>query len=79
MLHVSKIYYLQEDMWIEATDTEKAVDDMCQTAEKSMIYFVESWNDISDNLEKIQNVNIDQVNEKNPGLVDDLKDILEWG
>lgn len=52
---------------------------MCQTAEKSMIYFVESWNDISDNLEKIQNVNIDQVNEKNPGLVDDLKDILEWG
>lgn len=79
MLHVSKIYYLQEDMWIEATDTEKAVDDMCQTAEKSMIYFVESWNDISDNLEKIQNVNIDQVNEKNPGLVNDLKDILEWG
>lgn len=79
MLHVSKIYYLQEDMWIEATDTEKAVDDMCQTAENSMIYFVESWNDISDNLEKIQNVNIDQVNEKNPGLVDDLKDILEWG
>ena len=79
MLQVCKLYYLQEDMWIEVVDTEKAINDMCSTAEKSMIYFVESWNDISENLNNIQCIDINQVEKNNPGLIDDLKNILEWG
>lgn len=79
MLQVCKLYYLQEDMWIEVVDTEKAINDMCSTAEKSMIYFAESWDDISENLNNIQCIDINQVEKNNPGLIDDLKNILEWG
>lgn len=79
MLQVCKLYYLQEDMWIEVVDTEKAINDMCSTAEKSMIYFAESWDDIKDNLEKIQQIDIVEVEKRNPGLISDLNYILKWG
>lgn len=78
MLQVAKIYYLQEDMWIEAIETEKSINEMCETAKKTMIYYAESWSEISNNLEKIQNIDIDQVEKNNPGLIDDIKNIIEW-
>lgn len=79
MLQAAKLFYMQEGMWIEAVDTEKAINDMYATAEKSMVYFAESWNSIAESLENIQNIDISQVEKNNPGLVDELKDILEWG
>ena len=78
MLQVTKLYYLQENMWIEAIDTDKAIDEMCSTAEKSIIYYANAWNDISNSLDKIQNIDTNQVEKNNPGLIDDLKNILEW-
>lgn len=78
MLQTAKVYYLQENMWIEAIDTEKAINDMCSTAEKSMIYFVDSWERITDSIDNIGN-SVAEVKGKNPGLVNDLKDILVWG
>jgi hypothetical protein len=78
MLQVSKIYYLQENMWIEADNTEKSINEMYSVAENSLIYFTESWNDISKNLESIQNINLDKVEENNPDLIDDLINTLEW-
>ena len=79
MLQAAKLFYMQEGMWIEAVDTEKAINDMYATAEKSMVYFAESWNSIAESLENIQNIDISQVEKNNLGLVDELKDILEWG
>lgn len=79
MLQTAKLFYMQKGMWIEAVDTEKAINDMYATAEKSMVYFAESWNSIAESLENIQDIDISQVEKNNPGLVDELKDILEWG
>lgn len=78
MFQTAKIYYLQENMWIEVEDTEKSIDEMYETAEKSFEYFVASWNDISDSLVKIQKIDTDKIEQKNPGLGRELKDILEW-
>lgn len=78
MLQVAKLFYMQEEMWIEAIDTEKTLNDLCDTAEHSMLYFVESFNDISQNIEKIGE-HISDVEINNPGLIDELKDTLIWG
>jgi hypothetical protein len=77
MLYVAKIYYLQEDMWIEASDTEKAINNMCSIMKKSMIYFNESWKEISKNLEEIQKLDINEIERKNPNLINDLTNILD--
>lgn len=78
MLQIAKLFYMQEGMWIEAVDTEKAINDLCDTAEKSMLYFVESCNEISENIESIDNY-VSGAKDKNPELVNDMIDILEWG
>ena len=79
MLQTAKVYYLQEGMWIEALDTQKAMDELLKTAEQTVIYFNESYLQIEDSLNKIQDIDIDSMEANNPGLVSDLKDILEWG
>ena len=78
MLQVAKLYYLQEGMWIEAVDTEKAMNEMCKTAEKSIIYFMDSFNEISDIINKIGTYRAG-IEKNNPGLIDDINDILTWG
>lgn len=79
MLQVAKVYYLQENMWIEAVDTEKAFIDLCSSAKKSMIYFAESWDDIYESLNRIQDMDITKMKKNNPGLIEDLTNLLEWG
>ena len=78
MLQTAKLFYMQEGMWLEAIDTEKAIQDLTNTAEKSILYFVESYNEISENIENIGNYAI-EAEKKNPGLIDQMKDILTWG
>ena len=78
MLQVAKLFYMQEGMWIEAADTEKAIDDMCETAQKSIVYFVESCNEISESIENI-GYHAKDAEKNNPGLIDEIKDILTWG
>lgn len=78
MLQTAKIYYLQENMWIEVEDTEKSLDELYKTAEKSFAHFISSWNDIEESLENIQKIDIEKIEEKNPNLIQDLRDILEW-
>ena len=77
MLYVAKIYYLQEDMWIETVDTEKAINDMCLITKKSMLYFNESWKEVAKNLEEIQKLDINEIERKNPNLINDLKNNLD--
>lgn len=79
MLQTAKFFYLQEGMWIEAENTQKAMKELYDTAEKSIIYFNENWLQIEDSLKNIQKIDIDEVERKNPKLGTEIKDILEWG
>lgn len=79
ILQNAKIYYLQEEMWIEAIDTQKAINELCDITEKTMLYFVESCNEIKASLDKIQNIDTAKIEKNNPGLISDLNYILKWG
>lgn len=78
MLQTTKVYYLQEEMWIEAIDTEKAIHEMCVAAEKSIIYFSDSWRHINNSIESI-GVNARLAEIIDPKLIDEFRDTLEWG
>lgn len=78
MLQTAKLYYLQEEMWIEAIDTEKAIAEMQIAAEYSIIYFLESIDQINNDIESIGS-NVSLAESNNPGLINDMKNILEWG
>lgn len=78
MLQIAKLFYMQEGMWIEAVDTEKAIQELTETTEKTMLYYIESCDDISESIENIGNTAI-EAEKKNPGLINEMKDILSWG
>lgn len=78
MLQNAKIFYLQEGMWIEAEATEQAMERLYVVAEKSAEYFVASCEVISESIERIGDL-VPEVERNNPGLIDEMKDILQWG
>ncbi len=78
LLLTAKLFYMQEGMWIEAVDTEKAIQELTETTERTMLYFIESCDDISESIENIGN-NAIEAEKKNPGLINEMKDILSWG
>lgn len=78
MLQNAKLFYLQEGMWIEAEATEQAMEQLYVVAEKSAEYFVASCEVISRSIEHIGDT-VPEVERNNPGLIDEMKDILQWG
>lgn len=74
----ARIAYKQADMWIAAEDTGKAIDEMFVIAEQAMNFYVESMEEIEENMDKIDSY-IDGINQNNPGLTDEIADILKWG
>jgi len=79
-LHLSnaKIFYLQADMWIAAEKTEKTINEVFDLMEKTMAFYIESVQEIDDNLSKIAN-NVKLIEEKNKGFKNDIKEAIKWG
>ena len=78
MLQNAKIFYLQEGMWIEAEATEQAMEQLYVVAEKAAEYLFASCEVISGSIEHIGDT-VPEVERNNPGLIDEMKDILQWG
>ncbi len=74
----AKVYYKQANMWIEAEEVEKTLDEAYEVLERSTAYYCESMSEISKDVAEIKTY-IPEVREKNPGLIEEMLDILEWG
>ncbi len=73
-LYDAKVFYKQNDMWIEAKNSEIATREMYETSQKAIIYFIQI---ISNMQRKISNIDFGQVEHNNPGLPRQLFDLLD--
>lgn len=75
LLQTAKVFYLQEGMWIEVGNTEKAMNEMYETFEKAVFVYMESWEDIN-----IEICNIgkktNKLREQNPELMKKINRML---
>lgn len=76
-LNNQKLFYKQGDMWTQAMSTEKAINDSREEMIKTHGILFDALKNDRDDLRSIGN-NVDKVNKKNPGLINEIKDILEW-
>lgn len=74
----AKVYYKQADMWISAETTEKTIEEAYEAMKKSVNFYYESICEMDSDLECIE-CYIPKVEEKNPGLLQKLDEILMWG
>lgn len=74
----SKVYYKQAGMWIAAESTEETLNQAYNVMEQTVEEFSKAVSDISASLNNIGEVS-KNIEEKNPGLINDLSEIIEWG
>lgn len=71
----AKIYYKEAEMWKEAESAEHATIMLKQISEKSIAFFGQSLLGIREDMDNIA-ISIDGIEENNPGLRQDLFEIL---
>ncbi len=77
-LQNSKILFLQENMWIEVGNLERSLNDLKEQINAAVIYYIDSYNEIFDNVEQI-NTSVKQLDSLNAGFKDRFKENLFWG
>lgn len=78
LLNDAKVFYRQADMWIAAQDAGEAVEKAYGMMEKTTALWIQSMQEMSENLDKIGRY-APEIEKKNPGLLDEIEDILTWG
>lgn len=74
-LYAAKMFYKDAEMWIAAEDASRAVEETMRSADKSIMYFADSWNEISQNLESLDG-KVNDIESNNPNLMSDIINIL---
>lgn len=79
-MHVmnAKAFYLQADAWIAAETTEQTISHVYELMEETTQYLLETQAANSQSLQKIADSQ-EEIERKNPGLVDEMKEMLKWG
>lgn len=78
LLGTTKVFYKQADMWISAKETSEAIDKMEETAIESVEYMKDSLIEISSCLSNMTTYR-PIIEENNPGLLNQISDILKYG
>lgn len=74
----AKLYYKQSGMWIAAENTGVALAKVYSEIEKTTQLFIESLNETKHSLNNIGTM-VPAIEKKNPDLIDDILDVLDWG
>lgn len=74
----AKVYYKQAGVWIAAESTGETLEEAYGMMEKTTETFAKAVEDVKDSLNNIGEM-APAIEEKNPGLVDEITDILNWG
>jgi hypothetical protein len=74
----AKVFYLQADVWIAAEKTEKAINEAVARMETTTTIFI---SDLKAKQQSIENIGryAQHIEEHNPGLIEDINDILKFG
>lgn len=74
----AKLFYKEADMWIEAENTEKAIQEAYESMETAITEFSNTWEEIKSGSESIK-MSAGAIRKNNPNFANELLDILEWG
>jgi hypothetical protein len=72
----AKVSYRQAEMWIAAEATKEAINKACMAMQETISFFINSLNEIEDDINK---PNYELIEKENPGLKEELSNILKWG
>lgn len=74
----AKVYYKQAGMWIAAESTSETLEEAYNLMEKTTETFARAVEDVKYSLDSVGEI-VPAIEKKNPELMDDIQDILNWG
>lgn len=74
----AKVYYKQAGMWIAAEKAGETIEEAYEKMEETTNTFANAVADIKSSMNNIGHA-VPKVEEKNPGLLSEMDDILKWG
>lgn len=74
----AKVFYKEADMWIEAENTEKAIQETYIVMEKAAIEFSDTWKEIREGSQSRRS-SIDSIRMNDKEFADEISDLLDWG
>ena len=72
-----KVSYKQNDVWVKAKSTGEVIDQSYAMIHEVSNYARDAYSETKSDLMKIGN-GVDLIDQRNPGLTDDIKDIIHW-
>lgn len=73
-----KTFYKQAEMWMTAENAGKTIEEAYSLMEKTIQTYIEEYTCIKKDLKEIGTYT-EKIDKKNPGLIDEMDDILKWG
>lgn len=74
----SKLFYKQAGMWIAAEDAGKTIEEAYALMEETSALFADALAERRQALRRIGSY-VPEIEKKNPGLLNDIHDIIKWG
>lgn len=74
----AKVFYKEADMWIEAENTHKAIEEVYVAMDKTMEEFIYTRNEIMEGSETRRKY-IDKIKKNDNDFAQELSELLEWG
>lgn len=74
----AKLFYKEADMWIEAENTDKAIQEVYVIMDKAANEFSDTWNEFVEGSENRMQY-VEKIRTNNKEFADELADLLEWG
>lgn len=71
----ARLYYKQANSWVEVDKTEKAIREMCEEANKAVVFYVDSMNAMSGSMTSISG-SLGQAIDKNPIIEEMINNTL---
>lgn len=72
-----KVSYKQQDVWVKAKNTEEVINQSYSMMSEVTRFARDSYSETKEDLRRIGQ-GINRIEEMNPGLSDDIKDIIHW-
>ena len=77
-LQMAQVFYYQRNMWVKVEELDLALEELNEQIRDSYVCFVNTYKDINDSIERIGS-NVEKIKEKNPDLLEEMKNSLKWG
>ncbi|TFD97066.1 hypothetical protein [Jeotgalibacillus sp. R-1-5s-1] len=74
----AKAFYMEAGMWQAAKQTDRSISEAIMKMQEAKVVSIKAWEANAHSMKQIEKYQ-DEIEKHNPGLIDEIDDLLKWG